>query len=123
MSNDSNAPWGETFGEHFNLSLPSLSNDSNGYCWPSLGLAAGAETLEGLESTKICSCRRCLMIQTATVDHLWGSEFQPELRPCSSHINSGEPLEQSTILEEGGATKPSMNKSSPTLSGGQKLRP
>ena len=104
-------------------SLPSLSNESNGYCWPSLGLAAGAETLEGLESTKICSCRRCLMIQTATVDHLWGSEFQPELRLCSSHSNSGESLEQSTILGEGGATRPSMKKSSPTLSGGQKLRP
>ena len=104
------------------MSLPSLSNESNGYCWPSLGLAAGAETLEGLESTKICFCRRCLMIQTASVDHLWGSEFQPELRPCSSQINRGEALEQSTILE-GGATRPSMKTSSPTLSGGQKLRP
>ena len=63
--------------------MPSLSNESNGYCWPSLGLAAGAETLEGLESTKICSCRRCLVIPT-------GSEIQPELKPCSSQNNRAE---------------------------------
>ena len=34
------------------------------------------------------------MILAATVDHLWGSEIQPELRPCSSHINRGEAQEQ-----------------------------
>ena len=34
-----------------------------------------------------------------------------------------EALEQSTTLGEGGATRPSMKKSSPKLSGGQKLRP
>ena len=59
----------------------------------------------------------------ATVGPLCVSEIQPELRPCSSHINRGEALEQSTTLGEGGATRPSMKKSSPTLSGGQKLRP
>ena len=42
-------PWRETSGEHSNLSVPSLSNDSNSYCCPSLGLGntAGAEILEG----------------------------------------------------------------------------
>ena len=41
--------WEETSGEHPNRS-PSLGwYDSNGYCWPSLGLGnpAGAEVLEG----------------------------------------------------------------------------
>ena len=74
---------------HQKSSTPGGSNDSRGYCRPSLGLGNTSQSRDPrgrrLGSTKNRTCRRGPMIVPPTVGPLWGSEI-----PARAEILGGD---------------------------------